>query len=829
MTAMIHAVRLIRTSLFLLVTVAALSLVSGLIYLNQVGFPGGYGEWISEELDRNGLHLSFETLRFEPTRGLVATKVSLFQDEARTTTLLEADEMVIDLDKTKAMRGTFKLHGLEITNGMARIPSKDPAKSLRAEGINGKLEITDNGHALLREASARIEGIEIEVSASLKLVEQRETAPSEKPGSQTSDLILGFLEELELWTLPPESPPRISFQVEGDLNQPDRIQTTFQVEARNLSRRDYEIKALEFSGDLHGQVITLDRLRIEDESGVLEGQIDWSLDQRDGRVDLRSTLRPRDFLRQCFGPDLLPDLHLQDSPRLTLKGSYTVSEKGKLAVRATGKVAFGQCRYRETAYDRFASEFSWRDNNLFLRDLELASKDKLLRGNLIIRDENIEFDLNSTLPIEAFRPVIKPGTGLDLALQDLSFSPKSIVHVDLKGNLNQRDPRIWSASGEARLENLRYKKNSIHRLATKFQLDRNQAAFSDLVALPDDQDESVRRRHGGQPSGEIRADRILFQSSSDSVTITNLRGKVWPSPIVRIFAPKTAAHLAANYRFHQPPHLTLNGRFAGRAEDKDLTSFSVGVRTTGRTDYPFLGYHLPLNDLKADVMVQGERITVKNLTASTLEGTIEGAVSCDVPSERKTAYRGDLTWSGISFRELSRVYQFEKEERGTLGGKITFVGVEGSARGFNAEGAIMIARGNLVSIPILGPLSPLMAGILRDKRMGYERAKNASGRFTVREGVLETKDFTAISTSITLTGEGWIDLHTDKMDMVVRVNARGLLGLISLPLQPLKGIFQFRGTGTFDKPNWRSAPFSRPPRGENDPIFRKQNPTTPSR
>jgi hypothetical protein len=49
------------------------------------------------------------------------------------------------------------------------------------------------------------------------------------------------------------------------------------------------------------------------------------------------------------------------------------------------------------------------------------------------------------------------------------------------------------------------------------------------------------------------------------------------------------------------------------------------------------------------------------------------------------------------------------------------------------------------------------------------------------------------------------------LDANVRVNARGLLGLVTLPLRPFSGLFQFRGTGPLSSPEWNNAPFSPPP------------------
>ena len=132
-----------------------------------------------------------------------------------------------------------------------------------------------------------------------------------------------------------------------------------------------------------------------------------------------------------------------------------------------------------------------------------------------------------------------------------------------------------------------------------------------------------------------------------------------------------------------------------------------------------------------------------------------------------------------------------------------------------------LEQGHLFYVPILGPLSTILGGILGDKSASHEEARNASCTFAVRDGVFYTKDFLTSTTSTVFTGEGSIDLVEDTINMTVRMNARGLLGLITLPLRPFNGLFQFTGTGPLKKPNWRSTPFQPPSSGKNDPIFRK--------
>ncbi|MED5418382.1 MAG: hypothetical protein VYA27_06745, partial [Verrucomicrobiota bacterium] len=63
-------------------------------------------------------------------------------------------------------------------------------------------------------------------------------------------------------------------------------------------------------------------------------------------------------------------------------------------------------------------------------------------------------------------------------------------------------------------------------------------------------------------------------------------------------------------------------------------------------------------------------------------------------------------------------------------------------------------------------------------------------------------------------------LVNKQVDLTMRMNARGLLGLVTLPLTPVKGLFQFRGQGPLSKPAWRSAPFTQPAGGRSHPIFK---------
>lgn len=820
---MIHIFRILKTALTLIALLTFIAVVGIIIYVNQVGFPGRYGEWLRSELADRGLHLTFDTLRYDFRDGLVATEVSFYSDAEKTTPLLEAREIKLDLDKTKALRGTFQLRDIQVTEGTARIPVDENGRLVTATHINGELSITESGRALIQNTSGVIEGLHLTLDTDLKLIngDQNKIDEKQKDALQSNHVLSIILDELSLWNFKEETPPQLNFKITGDLKTPERLHTTFTLNASELSRNDYHIQTLKITGDVQSQLVTLDDILIQDDSGSVTGQADWSVTRQEGRLRLLSDLNFQACLKNCFNISILEKLEFNKPPTLQIQGTYANNSNGPMSVKITGHGEIDQFKFLKEPYSGLSSEFSWQDGDLYLRDLEVTHPKGQLRGNILLENGLARYDLYSTLPLQAYRPFILKDSPLEDTLKGLEFNENSTIIIDANGTSDRTDLTSWSALGKAYFTNFSYRSARCHNLSSDFNFIPGQSEFSNISALLNDDAEPARLKHKGDPSQELYADRILYRNSNRITTVSNLRGKLWPTPIIRIFAPETAKAIENDFHFYQPPHLVLNGSFAGRAEDISKTIFSVSINTDGQTDYPFLGKNLPLQKLKSDVIVRGNIITAKNISASSLKGTFEGIVEANVTSNQDTKYKGSIKWDNLNFPLISKLYEFDEEEKGLLRGSIDFTGSGTEIRRFNANGLLGITKGHLVSLPILGPLSPVIAGILGKERLGYESAKEASVNFAIRKGIAQTRDFVATSKNLTLTGEGWVDLHTDQMDFIVRMNARGLLGLVALPLSPVKGILQFRGTGDYGEPDWQPAPFTLPAKGDNDPLFRK--------
>jgi hypothetical protein len=155
---------------------------------------------------------------------------------------------------------------------------------------------------------------------------------------------------------------------------------------------------------------------------------------------------------------------------------------------------------------------------------------------------------------------------------------------------------------------------------------------------------------------------------------------------------------------------------------------------------------------------------------------------------------------------------------GELTGRIELAFTEGKLETMSGNGLAALEHSVLFSAPVLGPLSGLIAAVLNDRQAGHERARDAFLTFKIKDGILYTKDFHTSTTSLVFAGDGWVDLKQRLLDANVRVNARGLLGLVTLPLRPFSGLFQFHGTGPLSSPEWDDAPFSPPPPEQHEVL-----------
>ena len=260
----------------------------------------------------------------------------------------------------------------------------------------------------------------------------------------------------------------------------------------------------------------------------------------------------------------------------------------------------------------------------------------------------------------------------------------------------------------------------------------------------------------------------------------------------------------------------VHGDHGGDGAD---TLIDINIENPGVTDYEFLGKTLQLRGFSAKISSKADRHDISDLRFQTFEGSGAGALTVKENAQGNMLIEGGIRWDNMSLSKIGQKFSFEKDALGAITGRLDFTTLANDTRSLNGKGVIGLKNGQLFNVPIFGPLS-LPLGTILGKEYSHEQARDASATFVLKDGAVFTKDLLTSTPSTTFVGEGFIDLSENEMDLTMRMNARGLLGLVTLPLAPLRGLFQFRGQGPLKQPVWRSAPFTAPDEGESHPIFK---------
>jgi hypothetical protein len=179
---------------------------------------------------------------------------------------------------------------------------------------------------------------------------------------------------------------------------------------------------------------------------------------------------------------------------------------------------------------------------------------------------------------------------------------------------------------------------------------------------------------------------------------------------------------------------------------------------------------------------------------------------------------GETSWTKLSLPALASTYGFHSKGGGDVTGRLDFSITDGRVKTMTGEGLFALDKTELFSVPMFGPLSQVMSAVLNDRRAGSERAKSAYCTFGISDGIMRIRNFQTSTTSLAFVGEGEVDLSERTLDMTMRMNARGLLGLLTLPLRPFYGMFQFRGTGPLKDPKWENVMFTTPSDEQRDTL-----------
>jgi hypothetical protein len=802
----LHLTRNLRTLAFLLILSAVLGTVGVLWWANHTGLPEPWRAAIEREAAKQGVHLKIGGLRYIVFRGIVATDVRIYSEPEHLREFSRLERVVLGFDNTKLARGIIHLKKLQLDDArlvLAVDPKDLESETLDITDANGTVWMPGGRRLEIRDARGKIAGINVTLNARLIGYQQEGNKPPDDSNEGKRRILLAqVINELKNWNFDRNHAPALRITAEGDINDHSSITAKIGLRISDIEKNGHVLDEVTAQADMAGDVLTVTSLRAADSRGVFEGHIDYNLRDREGRFDVSSSLEVPRLLTAWLGLPALHDVSIGGKQLLEAEGDFQLNEKNVPQIKLTGHARCESVTLRGMPFDAVEGAFSWRDGDLFLRELRLIRPDGEARGKAMIEWPLVRLELHSTLPVPVYRPffVKQP---LEIVLNDFSERDGAAVDVRLEGGFDMTNKFAWAYTGSGSVRNLNYKGVPVNSAKCQFSLNHHELDFYDGTVVFDYSDYALHQAFNGPDDGTAKVGRIRYDAPSKLVEVADVRGAFWAAPMVRLFAPKVADTLE-QYRFHQPPE--LKGAGVVDVTPQGRTALDVSFRSDHPADYQFLGENLRLGRPAGEVAIRGERTHVTDLKLDAFDGPVAG----NFEYLGGGRLQGELSWTKLSIPGLTSTYGFQMKGAGDVTGRIDFSLTDGKVETMDGEGLLALEKAELLSVPMFGPLTPLIGGVLNEESAGFQRAKSAFFTFKIQDGILTSNDFQTATTSLNFTGEGSLDLKERAIDMTLRMNARGLLGLITLPLRPFAGLFQFRGTGSLKDPIWENLKFTAP-------------------
>ncbi|MGE9269352.1 MAG: AsmA-like C-terminal region-containing protein [Verrucomicrobiales bacterium] len=815
----IRVIHRLRTFLALVGFLLAVGAAGTLWWANHTGLPDSWRGGIELALEHHGVHADVSSLRYLPLQGIEAGEVTVFTDAARKRVLGKFRKLLINVDRTKLARGEFRIERLDLSGASVSlaVDTDDPkSKSLDITELQGRLEFPGSRRIKISGTTGMVGGVKLAINGDIKLFAgQAEPSPEalEEARAQRRRTLLAVIETIERFELTSRAPPRITANLSGDLEKPGSFQASFGIHANHLHSRDLEINRLEILGEMRSHKIVVHKIEADASVGQLHGKAEMDLHEERGHFEMRSSLDLSELLTKLRLP--LPDSMptFGTPPILDVKAQIERRE-GDWHHQLTGFADLTKPAFQKYHADHVQTWFSWDGERLLLEDFHLREGNHTLTARAFITPEEIRYRANGNLSVPYVQNAISIEP-LSSILNDFSATEATEVQGSFEGHANPKDRFDWSFHGQFEGRHLSFREVPASFAKVELDLDHAQLDFINGKVVFDYSNYPLRAKHQGPRSGDVTVKRIRYDHLDGTVAIEDLAGKAFPAPIVQTFASEIADTLEI-YEFHDSPTLRADGIISVH-KDQPKQDLLIHFGSEDTANYDFLGKPLTLKAPKGNLRVLRDQVQLRDLELGTFGGRVR--MQLDSATSGDMEIDGEIDWTDLKLSAISETYDFEASLEGKITGRMDFQLGAPSVAGLDGEGHIALEEAELFDVPMFGPLSPLIAAVLSNRKAGFQEADAAFASFEIKHGVISTEDFVTNTPSLTFTGDDWADLPKEEMDMTLRMNARGFLGIVTLPLRPFYGLFQFRGSGPISDPEWENVMFTSPPDSQRENLL----------
>ncbi len=850
--------RWFRRILFVTLLVA---IGSAAAYVRSDGFSQKWRTFVMKQFEERGVYLTLEKLTLDPLEGLVARGIQLYQDKKHKVMLADVDRLHLDLDYSKMMRKELFLEGMDLRNADLTFPlnPEDPnSEKLTIKDLEARLYLIGD-RIEIRKAEGTLFGLRVHLSGTLLKPPAGKEPVDEKKAQEERRQQLAAIRarrnlivEVARLLKPFESAraPRMEIEVNGDLQKPEELNATMRLSARDLKHGEYVCQELEVVASYAGEQVDLTKVRVKDRLGELEASASWVLGG--DRVDfhVRSTADLPGMASAVTKNDFVREFVFYQPVQLTADGSFLLGDAAPadaiLPLDCVGSIRAQRFNSRGVVLEGLDADFGISPDGCYFRDVLLKhEKGTLGLQALWKRDEGFRYRALLQMDPNVFIPFIRLPKTQEI-IRRFSFGPESGIWFEVEGEGPEPNINTCVNKGRVEVHRFAYRGVDVQKVTANVQFQGPRHSYFDMV---------IER-----PEGIATAKQVDCDDIARTVKLTGVVSEVDPVALMNCFAPKISENIA-KYRFDRHPRTEVDG-IVSMVGGTDL---KVKFRGEGTAHYHLFGEDYVISRPVGDLHFEGPLLTydvkggifgqpmackgTADLLPDTNEYTVDfragyfpyevfgkplpfenvrtevtcrhGQVEFDVQSavlngrfrlrgkiddnRDPQPFSGELRVDAVSLNRFARVYSPKETSEGDLTGHLTFSGKLGDWKSLDGKGALVILNGNLYAVPILGPLTPLLGAVLPRPIKGYNVAKEADCTIAISDGFASTEDFEALTGVFRLVVTGKVDFMEDRIQLEAKAKARGLPGLVLLPVSE---ILEYVGEGSVGTPIWRPRYFS---------------------
>lgn len=764
-----------RRVLLTLLALLLAAVFAALWYAYEKGFTSKWRAYVTREFHKRGVEVTLRRLTLDPVRGLVAKDVRVLDANDRRRILAAIDEMALQVNYANLVRGKPFLDALDLRDASISLPldpQKPRGQSLEISKLNARLFLPPQ-QIYLAHADAVILGLHVSASGRLIHPEAfRSGTGSEGPFSP--EVVARIFEEVQAVKFEGEAPV-VSLTFSGDLAEPEHLFVDVALWGERLRRKQYTVKSLYALANYRAGVLDVKQFAVTDTSGELRVTALWELDARRAQVQLRSSIDAPALARTFGDFPWLDDFIFYTPPHIDLRLTMGLGEQPSL--QAFGHIRLKKSAYHSVVFDHADADFSWDGERWSLRDVKIArAGGEEVTGDAMQVAGDFRARLRSTMNPKVLRPLLTGNAAEVLAQLDFSKAPR--ITFDARGT----EPTLEAlkVDGEVALGAASFRGVPAERAVATVHFENR------VLALTPFRVERSEGSGSGNLYFDFRRDEVRFDKVKSSLNPPEVA--VWIDPqLVKDILP---------YRFPwRPPSLLIDGLV--QTKGGKTTRLGIQVEAPTGMDYTFLNKNLTASQASGKLLFANDRLKITDLSAALFGGSLKGSADISLVGARP-GHSVSMAVENVDFASLTKLYFDYGDSRGRLNGRYEFTGRGDDARTMEGRGELSVTDGNVFAIPFLGPLSGVLNSIVPG--MGHDVAHRANSTFTIADGVVTTDDLVVQGRGFTMIGNGKLFFLDDRMDFNMRINARGLPGVLLFPVSKL---FEYTADQKLSKPVWR--------------------------